>query len=251
MTLPTYLKRFAAALFLAALAVPLWSSQIARAASADDDDYYDAPATRVGRISRLDGEASLRQANSDWEDVSQNAPVFEGDEFFTADGSRMEIQLGGGRYLRLDGHTDVVFTYLDEKAVRVEIPAGTVIVSVRKVDGGEDFQLSAPAAAITIRESGVYRIDVDDDGNTRVGVARDARASVGPHEPSTFRTVNQPASSTTVPIPSRSPAIVVCTTGSTLGPRTSTSGTRIRTRDRIDTSIRSDTETTSTGSRNL
>src|SRR5213083_1542638 len=143
MRLPNSLKRFAAALFLAALAVPLWSNQIARAAQYDDNtNDYDTPATRVGRVSRLDGEASLRQSGSnDWQDVGANSPIFQGDEFYTGDGSRMEIQLGGGRYLRLDERTDVVFAYLDDQTVRVEVPAGTVIASLQRLDRDESFQI--------------------------------------------------------------------------------------------------------------
>ncbi len=174
MRLPNPFLRSAAALILAVLAIPLWSSQIARAAS-NNDDYDDAeldsPASRVGRVSRLEGEASLRQSGSnDWEDVGTNSPVFEGDEFYTSDGTRMEIQLGGGRYLRLDERTDVVFAFLDEESARVEVSTGTVIISLRQVDGKESFQISAPAAAVTLREEGVYRVNVDDDGNTIVAV---------------------------------------------------------------------------------
>lgn len=177
MRLPGTLSRLAAPLLLAALAVPLWPAHAVRAAT--DDDYdYEPDASRVGRISRLEGDASLKLAGSnDWQDADANAPIFEGDEVYTGDGCRMEIQLGGGRYLRLDERTDVTFAYLDEKSVRVEIPVGTVIASVRHLDRGESFQISAPAAAVAVRDDGVYRVDVDGRGNTRV-VVQDGRARV-------------------------------------------------------------------------
>jgi hypothetical protein len=179
MWLPTFPSRFAAALALAALAAPVMFAQTARADSYDDDNGYDTSASRVGRVSRLDGEASLRQTGSDeWQDVGQNTPVFQGDEFYTDRDSRMEFQLGGGRYVRIDESTDVYFASLDDDAVRVEVPAGSVIVSLRHLDGHDSFEVSAPAAAVTLRDDGTYRIDVDDDGNTRVSVLDgSARAS--------------------------------------------------------------------------
>lgn len=172
MLFPRFTHRIPAALLSAALAIPLWGAQFAVAGQdAYDADLEDTPPSRVGRISRLDGDAAMRQSGAaDWSTVVRNAPVFEGDEFFTDTSGRLEMQLGGGRYVRLGDDTDVVVAALDEKNVRLEMPVGHVIISLRHFGSGESFEVSAPASAVTIRDEGVYRIDVDDDGNTQVAV---------------------------------------------------------------------------------
>ncbi len=176
MEIPLYLSRFAMVAFASLLLVP---APLARAAadSYDKESYVDqygdeAPeSARVARISYLDGEASVRQHGStDWEEVGRNTPLFVGDEIYTSDNSRLEIQLGGGRYLRLFERTDVVIAEIGSDYVRVEVPAGAVIVSLQHLERGEGFEVSAPAASVTLRESGVYRVDVDDSGDTRVAV---------------------------------------------------------------------------------
>jgi hypothetical protein len=176
MQLPSPLSRLAAALLFATLAVPFVPAQRAWAAPDDDDDYYAEPPSRVGRVSQLEGEAALLQPGSDdWQTVDRNTPVFQGDEIYVGDGSRVEVQLGGGRYVRLDERTDAIFALLDEKEVRVEVAIGSVIVSLAH---DERFEISAPAAAVSLEDQGVYRIDVDGAGDTAVAVLRgQARAS--------------------------------------------------------------------------
>lgn len=179
MLFPRFSYRIPAALLAAALALPFWGAQTALAQSNGyDQDLEDQPPSRVGRISNLDGDAALRQpGSSQWEDVDRNTPVFEGDEFFTTVNSRLEMQFGGGRYVRLGSDTDVVVAKLDTDSVRLEVPVGSVIVSLRDFNGGDEFEISAPSASITIKDEGVYRVDVTDDGDTSVAV-HDGRATV-------------------------------------------------------------------------
>jgi hypothetical protein len=171
MNIRSRLSRSLVALFAIALVAP---APLAFAAVDEEyDEYADAPASsRVARIVHMEGTASLRQSSSsDWQDVTRNTPVFPGDEVYTAENSRMEIQLGGGRFLRLAEQTDVVFAQLDLTTARIELPAGSAIISVERFDDGEEqFEINAPAAAIRIRKAGVYRIDVNEDGDTRVAV---------------------------------------------------------------------------------
>lgn len=171
--------RLPAALLVAAMALPFVGAQSASAQSnAFDPNLEDEGPSRVGRVSRLDGDAAMRQPGStQWTDADSNSPVFEGDEFFTSDRSRLELQFGGGRYVRLGGDTDVVVAKLDTDAVRLEIPVGSLIVSLRHFSGGDEFEINAPSAAVTIKDEGTYRIDVTDEGDTRVSV-HEGRAEV-------------------------------------------------------------------------
>lgn len=184
MQLPTQISRIAAVLVLSLLAVPCLPSQAAAAAAPDsynDDDYQDySPPSRVGRVSQLDGDASVREASAnDWQEIDRNSPLFEGDELYTNNNSRLEVQLGGGRYLRLDEQTNVVFAYLDSNSIRMEVPVGSVILSVDELERSESIEISAPSAALTVRDAGVYRVDVDQDGDTVLSVHRGEATASG------------------------------------------------------------------------
>ena len=91
------LSRFLVAIVAAALAMP---APFALAAGDRYDDEYDgAPRpSRVARINHLDGEASVRRPDTGhWQDADRNMAMFAADEYYTPDGSRVEVKLGGGR----------------------------------------------------------------------------------------------------------------------------------------------------------
>jgi hypothetical protein len=143
-----------------------------RGGTARAETYVDDDPGRVGRVSHLEGRASLRQAgSSEWEDVDSNFPVFAGDEFYTDHQSFLEIQMGGGRYVRLAERTDIVLVRFEPTLVRIELPYGSVILSLKSLGSGEYYEVSAPAAAVAIRDPGLYRVEVDETGNTTVSVA--------------------------------------------------------------------------------
>lgn len=172
MNVPHSLWRAAAALLFALSIGPL-------TAQANDWDAYPESA-RVARVSFLEGAASIRSAGTgEWQDLDRNMPVFDGDEIYTDSGSRLEVQIGGGRYLRLGERTSVVFDAVDEDEMRFEVAAGSVELSLRDLDRGESYEVNAPAAAARVREAGVYRVDVGDDGDTRVVVEEGEAEALG------------------------------------------------------------------------
>ncbi|HEX9080169.1 MAG TPA: hypothetical protein VF795_11300, partial [Desulfuromonadaceae bacterium] len=55
------------------------------------------------RISYVEGDAQIRTPEAgEWGIASVNAPLAEGDEVWTPVGSRAELQLNNGTYIRLD-----------------------------------------------------------------------------------------------------------------------------------------------------
>ena len=67
----------------------------------DDDETPDVTA-RVARISFIRGEAKIRHADGgDWEKLTLNLPIVEGDEIATESDSRVEIQFDNYQHLRL------------------------------------------------------------------------------------------------------------------------------------------------------
>src|SRR5581483_11032192 len=99
----------------------------------------------VARVSLIEGEASyFRSDADDWSAVSVNAPLVTGDRFYSAEGSRAEIEAAPGVDVRLGAETEI------------------------------DMVELAPDAAHVAREAGVYRVEVDADGRTKVMVREGA-----------------------------------------------------------------------------
>jgi len=72
-----------------------------------------APATRVARLSFVDGDVSfLRAGVTEWAPGVENLPLLAGDQIFTGQGARAEIQLARGNYIRLSEGTELTITDL-------------------------------------------------------------------------------------------------------------------------------------------
>ena len=129
------------------------------------------PPARVGRISFLEGAVSFRPAESDdWGPAVPNRPVTSGDRVWTDADGRAEIDVGAAA-LRTGPQTEADVVRLDDAAVQVRLPQGTLTERVRDLEGGLLDEIDAPAASVSISQPGVYRVEVSPDGaSTRVTV---------------------------------------------------------------------------------
>lgn len=143
-----------------------------------------AQATGVGRISLVQGGVSTQRGDSgDWNAAIVNTPVVPGDRVSTGDRSRAEVQLDFGNVLRLDEHTVVRVTQLDPQHIQMEISEGLVDYTSLP-SSGADVEIDTPNLAIHPQRDGMYRIQVNSDGETLVSVRR-GLAEVGTAEGST------------------------------------------------------------------
>lgn len=142
---------------------------LAQAQSADDSDA--APPDRVARLSYIAGDLGFLPAGSqDWASADLNRPLTTGDRLSTGDGSRAELELGGG-VLRMAGGTDFGLLNLNDNLAQVELTQGALNLSVRHLDQGQSYEIDTPTLALVVTSPGTFRVDVDNGGNgTRVTV---------------------------------------------------------------------------------
>lgn len=138
----------------------------------DEDDSPDITA-RVARISYLDGDAQIRRLDSqDWEKLTLNLPIVEGDEITTSLGARVEIQFNSRTHLRLTENSYLRILRLKDEGIAVSLPEGSL--SVRLVDFDKDksyFEMDAPNTTIAAQRSGMYRLDAGKQGDNEIRVS--------------------------------------------------------------------------------
>ncbi len=125
----------------------------------------------VARISWFEGEVSFNRGDDpdDWQLASVNYPVTVGDRLWASSNARLELQLPGAT-LYLGPESELGALDLTRDARQLSLSLGTVTLRIRRLDRDEAFELATPNVSVTFVTPGVYRIDVDEDGNTRASV---------------------------------------------------------------------------------
>ncbi|MFN7988968.1 MAG: DUF6600 domain-containing protein [Thermoanaerobaculia bacterium] len=138
----------------------------------EGEPFDDETLQAVARISWFEGDVSLNRGDDpdDWQPASVNYPVTAGDRLWTASGSRAELQLPGAT-LYLAPESELGALDLTRNARQVSLTLGTATVRLHRLDPDERFELATPNVSVTFESPGVYRVDVDEDGNTRVSVS--------------------------------------------------------------------------------
>jgi hypothetical protein len=136
-------------------------SAFSTSALADDD-----PPGRVARLNYMQGSVSFQPGGeTDWVQANPNRPLTTGDNLWTDKRSRGELHIGSTT-LRLSGETGISFLNLDDRTVQIQLAQGSVSVRVRRLDGGDAFEIDTPNLAFTVQRPGEYRFDVDPNGQT-------------------------------------------------------------------------------------
>src|SRR5437016_2242199 len=161
-----------ASLLSVLLAVALFPPQ--RAAADDDDD----PPSRVARLSYTHGNVSFNPAGTDdWVTAIVNRPLPTGDNLWTDNGSRAELNIGSAA-IRLSSNTGFSFLNLDDRTAQIRITEGTLNVRVRRLENDETFEIDTPNLAFSVLRPGDCKIDVNEAGDTTVVAVRDGQGEV-------------------------------------------------------------------------
>jgi len=127
------------------------------------------PPTRVGRLAFMLGMVSFRPAETDeWSPAEPNWPVTSGDRVWTDADSRAEVD-AGAVVLRVGPQSEIDVVQLDDRTVQVRLPQGALterVVYGEYDENGEEHEIDAPNAAVSMHRPGVYRVDVSPDGMT-------------------------------------------------------------------------------------
>jgi FecR protein len=131
------------------------------------------PPSRVARLSYLDGSVSFQAGGSgDWGNAAKNRPVTIGDKIWVDKDSRAELQAGQAS-IHLGMMTALSFLNLDQNITQMRLAEGSINFRVRVLRDGDTYEVDTPNVAFTVREAGVFRIDVNENGDgTLVTVIR-------------------------------------------------------------------------------
>jgi hypothetical protein len=131
------------------------------------------PPSRVARISFLDGTVSLQPGGTgDWGAAARNRPVTVGDKIWADKDSRVELQAGQAT-IHVGSMTALSFLNLDENITQMRLAEGAINFRVRELREGDLYEVDTPNLAFTVKQAGVFRIDVNENGDsTRVTAIR-------------------------------------------------------------------------------
>src|SRR5467141_1330992 len=147
-------------IFLPLLLAFVFVSAFSTAALADDD-----PPGRVARLNYIQGSVSFQPGGeTDWVQANPNRPLTTGDNLWADKNSRGELHIGSTA-IRLADETGISFLNLDDRTVQIQLAQGSLNVHVRRIEGGDAFEIDTPNLAFTLERAGDYRVDVDPNGN--------------------------------------------------------------------------------------
>ena len=131
----------------------------------------------VARISLMNGEVSVRRGDSgDWVAGVINAPLLSDDRIATGPNSRAEVEFDAANILRIGGNAEVRLTQLEAGRYQMEIARGTVTFRVLRPSDA-NVEVDTPSVSVRPSKQGVYRIMVNDAGETQV-IARAGEVEV-------------------------------------------------------------------------
>ena len=148
-----------------ALAITLALTALPKQATAQDDDD---PPSRVARLGYMQGSVSFQPAGeSDWVGAVPNRPMSTGDQLWTDEDGRAEVQLGSA-VIRLAPLTTFSFLNLDDDTVQIQLTSGAINITIRRLWDQDDFEVDTPNQAFTAFQPGHYRVEAGSDGNYTV-----------------------------------------------------------------------------------
>src|SRR5574341_1631049 len=126
----------------------------------------------VARVSYLSGPVSYSRGDDpdEWEAANVNVPFTLGDRIYAPGESRAELQLPGGNFVRLGHRTYFTALNLAYDDKQFYLGEGAAAVNIRSLGPDEIFEIATPNMAVTIEAPGRYRIEVDENGDSRVAV---------------------------------------------------------------------------------
>src|SRR5271169_874199 len=135
---------------------------------ASAQDQQEDPPSRVARLGYLQGSVSFQPAGeTDWVGAVPNRPMSTGDQLWTDQDSRAEVQLGSA-VIRLGANTGFSFLNLDDDTAQIQLTSGVINITVRRLSDDDAFEVDTPNQAFTIFQQGHYRVEASSDGSYTV-----------------------------------------------------------------------------------
>lgn len=120
------------------------------------------PPGRVARLNFISGAVSFDPGGVEnaWVDAAINRPLTTGDQLWTDEGGRAEMELGSAA-LRLNSRTAFEFLNLNDNNTQIRLAEGSLTARIRELGENESFEIDTPNLAFTLLRPGEYRIDAN------------------------------------------------------------------------------------------
>jgi hypothetical protein len=124
----------------------------------------------VARISFIQGPVSYARGDDpdEWDPAAVNVPFALGDRLYSAADGRAELSLPGGNFVRIGRRSYVSALTLSYDTKQFYVGNGAATFTVRRLGPDEIFEIDTPSVAVTVDQPGRYRVEVDENGDTRV-----------------------------------------------------------------------------------
>ena len=152
--------------------------------SAQESDSFDEDSpevtARVARVSFIRGDVQVkRNGETEWENVSLNLPLVEGDEIATSPDSRVEIQFDSSNFLRLAENSLLKITTLRDEGIAVSLSEGLLSLRVFSFEKDKGyFELDAPQMTVSIQKAGLFKMDAREREQVRVSLTEGGEARI-------------------------------------------------------------------------
>ena len=124
----------------------------------------------VARLSIVQGDINVRRGdNGELVAAIMNAPLMSQDRLETSAGSRAEVELDYGDFIRLAPNTELRFADVEYHRYQLQLGAGTVVYRVLRSSDSQ-VEIDTPSSAIRPAGEGEFRISVLGDGTTQITV---------------------------------------------------------------------------------
>lgn len=135
--------------------------------SAAGDQYVIS--AKAGGVNFTEGKVSVFRKSGRSGYLLKGDSLEIGDRVTTSEGGKAEVLLNPGSYLRVGGSTAFEFLTTDLDDLRLNLKAGSAVF---EVIADNDFKVTIlmPRTAMALTRSGVYRIDIEPDGRSKVSV---------------------------------------------------------------------------------
>ncbi|MGH9822407.1 MAG: DUF6600 domain-containing protein [Blastocatellia bacterium] len=142
----------------------------------NQDSQEDEAPPRVARLASLDGEVSFQRAgDSDWVAAVRNLPLLPGDQVYTGSSSHAQIQLDRDSFIWLSPGTALTISDFSNDAAQFEVTSGSVTFQISRLAAAFNrFEVDTQVAAIVVTEDGVYKLRVDQSGESQFAIKQGA-----------------------------------------------------------------------------
>jgi uncharacterized protein DUF6600/FecR-like protein len=128
----------------------------------------------VARISYVSGPVSYSRGDypNEWDEAAVNVPFTLGDRIYLPEDGRAELQLPSGNVIRLAPRSYFSALNLAYDVKQFYLGEGAAFFNIRRLASDEIIEIDTPNVSVTLEQEGRYRIEVDEDGNSRISVRR-------------------------------------------------------------------------------